>query len=131
MTGSYLPLAGRVSATAVGAILVAAGVAKAARPSSFAAEMRRAGLVPDRLVAPVSFALPALECGIGGALVGSIAMRGTIAAAASLIIALSVYTLLATRSGAREPCGCYGDAFRPTTLQSLLLNLGYLGLLAF
>lgn len=90
----------------LGSVFLAAGLAKAGRPSELAAAMQRYGLLPRPAVRPLAWGLPAFELLLGASLVaGAVPL-----VAASLAgVALTVFgsaIAVNLRRGRRFECGC-------------------------
>ncbi|MGB7918814.1 MAG: MauE/DoxX family redox-associated membrane protein [Desulfobacterales bacterium] len=90
----------------LGGIFIYAGSAKLLEPQTFAVFIEAYGLIPERLLMPVSIGLPALEVAAGIGLLFDI--EGSLAAVAGLLgffIAILGYGIW---MGLDVDCGCFG-----------------------
>lgn len=72
-----------------------------------------------------------LECGVGVALITGIARRVTAWVTYGLIGFFTILTFILWRANPEMDCGCFGEAFHLTHLQSLMKNVALLLLAAF
>ena len=108
---------GAIAAVAVGAALVVAGAAKAARP----AWVRDAGAlgVPAGLARP----LPAVELLVGAGLVTGVARRPLAWVALGLLLAFTAVVAASLARGRRPACACFGGwSTRPIGAITLVRN---------
>jgi uncharacterized membrane protein YphA (DoxX/SURF4 family) len=103
--GPWLSLAGRLL---VGGVFVVAGALKIPDPAAAVRAVRAYQLLPEGLVAPVAFGLPALEIAIGLALVVGLFVRTAAIASAVLLIVFIAAVASAWARGLQIDCGCFG-----------------------
>ena len=72
-----------------------------------------------------------LECGVGVALITGIARKVTAWVTYGLIGFFTILTFILWRANPEMDCGCFGEAFHLTHLQSLMKNVALLLLAAF
>ena len=72
-----------------------------------------------------------LECGVGVALITGIARKVTAWVTYALIGFFTILTFILWRANPEMDCGCFGEAFHLTHLQSLMKNVALLLLAAF
>jgi hypothetical protein len=116
-------------AATVGFVFLGAGAIKALDARRFARDIDEYRLLPRRRIRLAALALIALECALGAALVVRLA-DVLVPVAAAIVIVLFGLTLWALVTHRVEDCGCYGGLLRLSLGQSLLLDAGYLALLA-
>jgi len=100
---------GLVARLVVGGVWLWAGAAKVTDPSASIASVRAYELLPGSLVAPVGYALPALEIVVGAALVLGLLTRGAALVSVVLLVAFVVGISWAWSHGLSIDCGCFGD----------------------
>jgi hypothetical protein len=114
----------------IGTIFLITGIAKALNSQQFIFHNYRYGLLPPKVVQPVAITFIGLECALGIALTLHCFPQFLISCSIVLLLGLSALTIWSTSSGRTEDCGCYGGLLVITPKQSILLNLGYICLLA-
>jgi hypothetical protein len=114
----------------VGALVLAAGLAKALFPTPFARHLGKLGLLPPRLIDPATGLFIGLECALGAALLVRLAPGWLFPATAALLLALADLTWWATATGRTEDCGCFTNLVELTPRQSLVLSAGCVALMA-
>jgi thiol-disulfide isomerase/thioredoxin len=114
----------------VGALVLAAGLAKALFPPPFAMHLMKLGLLPRPLLTPATGLFIGLECALGSALLVRLAPVWLFPATAALLLALAGLAWWATATGRTEDCGCYTNLMRLTPRQSLALSAGCVALMA-
>lgn len=92
----------------LGVLFVAAGVAKLGQRRLFASAVRRYRVLPESVVGPVAAGLPWLELGVGGLLIGGIALPVVAVAAAGMLVVFAAGMALNLGRGRRIDCGCRG-----------------------
>ncbi|WP_091564073.1 MauE/DoxX family redox-associated membrane protein [Klenkia taihuensis] len=92
----------------LGGVLVVAGVLKFPDPAAAVRSVRAYQLLPEPLVAPVAFGLPAVEVVVGLALLAGVAVRAAAVAAAVLMVVFLVGIVSAWARGLQIDCGCFG-----------------------
>jgi uncharacterized membrane protein YphA (DoxX/SURF4 family) len=99
-----------VAATAcrflVGEVFLLAGLAKLADRKSFESAMIQYGLLPPRLVRPVTRSLPLLELAAGGLLLVGLGLGFVSAAVAGALVLFSVAVAANLLRGMSFDCGC-------------------------
>ncbi len=118
--------------TAVGLVLVAAGLGKLRGDSASVQPFLRAlGLRRRSALRAVAVGLPAAEVSVGFWLTSGVALRGAAAAAAALCAGFALVLSLALARGVAEPCRCFGVLDHATShrlsLARALLLLGGAG----
>lgn len=120
-----MPLAGRLAAMAVGALLCWAGANKLADRPRWRASASRQGL-PGTVTA----LLPWVELLLGAVLVGSRPMVWSLASATVLLVAFTAYLAVQVGTGASEPCACFGSrTSRPPRWRDVARNVAMIGAL--
>jgi uncharacterized membrane protein YphA (DoxX/SURF4 family) len=104
--GPWLATAGRLL---LGGVLVVAGALKLPDPAAAERAVRAYQLLPEALVAPVAFGLPALEIVVGLALIVGIYVRTAAVASAVLMVVFLAGVISAWARGLQIDCGCFGD----------------------
>ncbi|MCO7220164.1 MauE/DoxX family redox-associated membrane protein [Klenkia sp. PcliD-1-E] len=92
----------------LGGVLVVAGVLKLPDPAAAVRAVRAYQLLPEPLVAPVAFGLPAVEVVVGLALLAGVAVRAAAVASAVLMVVFLVGIVSAWARGLQIDCGCFG-----------------------
>lgn len=115
----------------VGAVILFAGMAKAAEPENFVRHLEQFRLLPRRWLPLTTLIVTALQCGLGMALLLVLWPRWLLPSTILLLFALAVVGFWGTATGRTTGCGCYNDIFTFSPLQGLLLDAGYIALLAF
>lgn len=127
-------LASLATRLGLAAILLFAAIPKLTDATAFAAALARYRLLPEVLVAPAAWLLPALEIVVALALL--LGRRAWLGAAWLLAAGLATAFLVGVASawarGLDIACGCFGNgssiAFRDVLLRMLLLIVTLLGL---
>lgn len=114
----------------IGAIFFITGVAKALSSKEFIYHNYKYGLLPQKIVPQVAITFIGLESALGLALIFHEFPQWLIPVSILFLIGSSGLILWSTSSGKTEDCGCYGGLVIITPQQSILLNLGYILLLA-
>jgi hypothetical protein len=114
----------------VGAILWLAGLAKALEPQSFVRHLRNLRLLREGALLPAAVVLVALQWGLGAALMLRLWPAWVIPGAILLLLGLAAVGYWGTVTGRTADCGCYNGVITLSPLQSLLLDIGYVALLA-
>jgi hypothetical protein len=114
----------RLLSSAVGIVLLIAGVLKAVDMEMFVRQMRDYGIIYERVVLVVSaWGLIVAECGLGVGLLVSYRPRIILPLTALLFLIFGGATSWAWWTGATEHCGCYGPWLQFTPGQALVENL--------
>jgi len=92
----------------LGGVLVVAGALKFPDPAAAERAVRAYQLLPEPLVAPVAFGLPAVEVVVGLALLAGVAVRAAALATAVLMVLFLVGIVSAWARGLQIDCGCFG-----------------------
>jgi|GEM_PF-3696486 len=118
---------------AIGAILVAAGTAKALMGSVSTSRLISSyRLAPEPLVRGLALALPPVEMSVGVALLMGVWLPVTIRVAIALIAALTLIAAITAARGLTPTCGCFGKAFETAiSPQVILRNVGFVLVLGF
>jgi hypothetical protein len=118
---------------AIGAILVAAGTAKALMGSISTRRLISSyRLAPEPLLPGLALALPTVEMSVGVALLLGVWLPVTTRVAVVLIAALTVIAVITAARGLTPNCGCFGKAFETAiSPQVILRNLVFVLVLAF
>jgi uncharacterized membrane protein YphA (DoxX/SURF4 family) len=93
----------------LGVVFVVAGALKLPDPAAAVRAVRAYQLLPEPLVAPVSFGLPVVEIAVGLALVAGVFVRTAALAAAVLLVVFLAGVGSAWARGLQIDCGCFGD----------------------
>ena len=101
----WLALAARLL---LGGVLVVAGALKVPDPAAAVRAVRAYQLLPEALVGPVAFGLPALEVVVGLALLAGVLVRASAVAAAVLMVVFLIGIGSAWARGLQIDCGCFG-----------------------
>ncbi len=101
----WLALAARL---VLGGVLVVAGVLKVPDPAAAVRAVRAYRLLPEAVVGPVAFGLPAVEVLVGLALIAGVLVRTAAVAAALLMVVFLVGVGSAWARGLQIDCGCFG-----------------------
>lgn len=92
----------------LGGVLVVAGALKFPDPAAAERAVRAYQLLPEPLVAPMAFGLPAVEVVVGLALLVGVAVRAAALATAVLMVVFLVGIVSAWARGLQIDCGCFG-----------------------
>ncbi|SDG97747.1 MauE/DoxX family redox-associated membrane protein [Klenkia brasiliensis] len=92
----------------LGGVLVVAGALKFPDPAAAVRAVRAYQLLPEPLVAPVAFGLPAVEVVVGLALLAGVLVRAAAVATAVLMVVFLVGIVSAWARGLQIDCGCFG-----------------------
>ena len=111
----WLALAARLL---LGGVLVVAGALKVPDPAAAVRAVRAYQLLPEALVGPVAFGLPALEVVVGLALLAGVLVRASAVAAAVLMVVFLVGVGSAWARGLQIDCGCFGGGGQVQTGQT-------------
>ena len=104
-----LPWLGTVARLLVGGVFVVAGALKLPDPAAAVRAVRAYRLLPEALVAPVAFGLPAVEIAVGLALLAGVFVR-TAAIASTVLLAVFIAAVgSAWARGLQIDCGCFGN----------------------
>lgn len=113
----------------VGAVFLVAGAVKALSSEKFIEHTFKYELLPEEIVPEIAIIFIGLECSLGVALLLHEFPKWLVSGSMVLLLCLSALTIWSTSSGRTNDCGCYGGLMVITPKQSILLNLGYIGLL--
>ncbi len=128
--GPFLTAVAFLGPFLVGAILLLAGLAKALEPQSFVRHLRNLRLFQEQALLPAAVGLAALQWGLGAALMLRLWPAWMLPAAILMLLALAAVGYWGTVTGRTADCGCYNGVVTLSPLQSLLLDAGYITLLA-
>lgn len=111
----------------LGALFIAAGVAKLRDPTTFATEIANYRFLPG-LAPYLATALPAVELVLGATLlVGTAAWRRAAAlGTAALLVVFTVAVAQVVARGINVDCGCFGGSSGPVTGWTVARDLGLL-----
>jgi uncharacterized membrane protein YphA (DoxX/SURF4 family) len=111
----------------LGALFLAAGVAKLRDPAAFATEIANYRLLPG-LAAYLATALPMLELVLGATLLLGTATwrRAAALASAGLLIVFTVAVSQVVARGINVDCGCFGGSSGPVTGWTVARDLALL-----
>jgi uncharacterized membrane protein YphA (DoxX/SURF4 family) len=98
-----------VARLVLGVVWVVAGAVKLPDPAEAVRAVRAYRLLPEGLVAPVAFGLPAVEIAVGLALLCGVAVRAAAGCAAVLLTVFSAALISAWVRGLTIDCGCFGS----------------------
>ncbi|MBW8765375.1 MAG: DoxX family membrane protein [Geodermatophilales bacterium] len=104
-----LPWLGTVARLLVGGVFVVAGALKLPDPAAAVRAVRAYRLLPEALVAPVAFGLPAVEIAVGLALLAGVFVRTAAIASAVLLAVFIAAVGSAWARGLQIDCGCFGN----------------------
>lgn len=108
----------------IGAILLAAGLLKAYEPLDFIQQIKDYKLISAPvLVTAIAWALIALECALGAALIAGFQRKLTIAATWLLLFFFLGTLGWAWHTGATADCGCFGSWVKRTPGEAFLEDL--------
>ncbi|MEW5736955.1 MAG: MauE/DoxX family redox-associated membrane protein [Thermodesulfobacteriota bacterium] len=127
-------LASRLLAGALGCLMLAAGLLKAADLGLFVVQIKSYGIVSDPLlVTALAFALLLVECGLGAALLLYYRPRWSLFGVSLLLLIFIGATAWTWQKGGTEDCGCFGALVQRTPGQALVEDLVFFaaGALAF
>jgi len=114
----------RLSAVAVGLILLIAGLLKATDMELFIGQIRDYGIISQRIVLILSaWGLIALECALGVGLLVFYRPRLILSLTAMLLLILVGATTWAWWTGATVDCGCFGAWLNHTPGEAVLVTL--------
>lgn len=114
----------------VGTVFLITGIIKAVSPEQFIHQNYKYGFLPSKIVLQAAITFIGLESALGIALILHEFPQWLIPSSIILLLCLSALTIWSTSSGKTKDCGCYSGLLIITPKQSLLLNLGYILLLA-
>lgn len=114
----------------VGSVFLVTGFVKSLNSEQFIQHISNYRLLPQWAVPWVAISFIGLECALGVAFVLYEFHQWLVPGAIILLLCLSALTAWSTSSGRTKDCGCYGGLLVITPQQSILLNLGYILLLA-
>ncbi|MET0763678.1 MAG: MauE/DoxX family redox-associated membrane protein [Blastococcus sp.] len=103
------PWLGTVARLLVGGVFVVAGLLKLPDPAAAVRAVRAYRLLPEAVVAPVAFGLPAIEIAIGLALLVGVFVRTAAIASSVLLIVFLAAVGSAWARGLQIDCGCFGN----------------------
>lgn len=110
-------------------VFILAGLSKLSAPSSFARAVRKYDLLPQRLEAPVAYALPLFEMGCGVLLALGIGTSAVAVVLAGALIAFTIIVGIALTQRKVIDCGCFGPtAPKKITWVSVVRNVLLLGM---
>lgn len=92
----------------LGVVLVVAGALKLPDPAAAERAVRAYRLLPEAMVSPVAFGLPAVEIVVGLLLVVGFAVRAAAVAAVVLLVVFVAAIASAWARGLQIDCGCFG-----------------------
>ena len=105
--------------TAVGGVLLVAGILKAWEPVDFARQIGEYNIISDQsLITVVAWLAIILECGIGMALIAGYRRLIFVPAAAGLITIFLGLVGYAWASGSTQDCGCFGSWVKRTPAEA-------------
>ena len=104
-----VPWLGTVARLLVGGVFVVAGALKLPDPAAAVRAVRAYRLLPEALVAPVAFGLPAVEIAVGLALLAGVFVRTAAIASAVLLAVFIAAVGSAWARGLQIDCGCFGN----------------------
>jgi len=114
----------RLSAGAVGLILLTAALLKATDMELFIRQIRDYGIISQRVALTLSaWSLIALECALGVGLMVFYRPRLILSATGGLLLIFLGVTGWAWMTGATEDCGCFGAWMRHTPGEAAIQNL--------
>ena len=93
----------------VGGVFVVAGALKLPDPAAAVRAVRAYQLLPEGLVAPSAFGLPAVEIAVGLALILGVFVRTAALASAVLLVVFIGGVGSAWARGLQIDCGCFGN----------------------
>jgi uncharacterized membrane protein YphA (DoxX/SURF4 family) len=103
----------------LGAVLLLSGGLKALDLNLFVRQMQSYGLlIHPQLTALIAWAITALECFLGAALLLDYRPRLVLNLTLFLLVAFTLLTLYAAAQGSVEDCGCFGALFKRTPLEA-------------
>lgn len=105
MAGPWTATAARI---VVGGVFVVAGALKLPDPAEAVRAVRAYRLLPEPLVAPVAFGLPAVEIATGLALLIGVFVRTAALASSLLLVVFLMGVGSAWARGLQIDCGCFG-----------------------
>ncbi|TYP86933.1 MauE/DoxX family redox-associated membrane protein [Blastococcus xanthinilyticus] len=92
----------------LGGVLLVAGALKLPDPAAAERAVRAYRLLPEGLVSPVAFGLPAVEIVVGLALLAGVFVRTAAIATAVLLTVFLAGVVSAWARGLQIDCGCFG-----------------------
>ena len=102
------PWLGLVARVGLGLVWIAAGALKLPDPAAAERAVRAYRLLPEGLVGPAAFGLPAVEIVLGLALVLGVVVRWAAVGSAVLLVVLVAAVGSAWARGLQIDCGCFG-----------------------
>lgn len=115
----YRGLGARAIEIVIGAILLLAGILKAWQPLDFIQQIADYKIVSAPLPIKIAaWAMIAVECGLGMALIAGYRRKWTLPATAALLVAFLVLLGWAWHTGATEDCGCFGSWLKRTPAEA-------------
>jgi uncharacterized membrane protein YphA (DoxX/SURF4 family) len=126
-----LPWVSTASRLVLGAVWIVAGALKLPDPAAAERAVRAYRLLPEGLVAPVAFGLPAIEICLGLLLLAGVAVRTAAVASAVLLAVFIAAVGSAWARGLAIDCGCFGgggqvDPDETAYLSEILRDVGLL-----
>ncbi|HEX6149319.1 MauE/DoxX family redox-associated membrane protein, partial [Nocardioides sp.] len=97
-----------VARLVTGGVWIVAGALKVADPAGSVRAVRAYDLLPEALVQPVGYVLPALEILVGLALLLGLLTRAAAVVSALLFVAFIIGIASAWGRGLQIECGCFG-----------------------
>lgn len=114
----------------IGLVFLGTAIIKSFSSQQFIYHIYRYRLLYPQIIPKIAITFIGLEATLGIGLITNAFPQYLIPFSIILLIALSALTGWSTSTGKTEDCGCYGDLLVVTPKQSILLNLGYITLLA-
>ncbi|WP_235564790.1 MauE/DoxX family redox-associated membrane protein [Modestobacter sp. Leaf380] len=102
------PWLGTTARIGLGVVWLVAGALKFPDPAAAERAVRAYQLLPEALVGPVAFGLPALEVLVGLALVAGVAVRAAAVTSAVVLVVFIAAVSSAWARGLQIDCGCFG-----------------------
>jgi uncharacterized membrane protein YphA (DoxX/SURF4 family) len=125
-----LRLGGRLAGRALGALLLAAGIAKALDPMRFAQEIGDYHIVTNVvLTGLLAYAIVIVECGVGTALLVNLRPRISLALAGLLLLVFLGAVGYAWSTGSTQECGCFGPWKPRSPAQAFVEDLLFLAVI--
>lgn len=110
----------------LGLALLLPGLQKAGHPTEFAQMLANYRMLPPFLEAPLAFAVPRLEIGVGLCLLSGLLLRPAAALSGGLALGFTVFVGSALARGLDITCGCFSGAAR-VSWAHLVFDLALLG----
>jgi len=119
--------------TALGLVLLVAGLLKGADPDEFIRQIATYGIVSGKAAVALAYLLIPVEVALGVALIVGFRARLSAAAGSLLMLGFMIATAYAWSRGKGEGCGCFGSLVSRTPGEVLLEDAGFLalGVIAF